>query len=104
MPLLSLGLTQPAHGDPGTSPEGHLKVLTSRTCTGPSGDQYKKLLEAIIKKLLEAIVLLLYIYFCFLQEEQLFKSSERGRPRDWDPVMGRHEEQMMGCSRDVRGT
>ena len=30
----------------------------------------------------EVIVLVLHICFCFLQEEQLFKSSERGRPRD----------------------
>ena len=26
--------------------------------------------------------LVLHIYSCFLQEEQIFKSSKRGRPRD----------------------
>ena len=34
---------QSAHNVPGTSPEGHLKVLTSRTYSGLSGDQYKNL-------------------------------------------------------------
>ena len=29
---------QPAHDVPGTSPEGRLKVLTSETYRGPSGD------------------------------------------------------------------
>ena len=31
-------ITQPAHNVPGTSPEGPLKVLTSGTSRGPSGD------------------------------------------------------------------
>ena len=31
-------LTQPARDVPGTSPEGPLKVLTSGTSRGPSGD------------------------------------------------------------------
>ena len=30
---------------------------------------------------LEAIVLVLHNYFCFLQEEQTFKSFKRGRPQ-----------------------
>ena len=33
-----IGTTQPAHDVPGTSAEGPLKVLTSRTCKGSSGD------------------------------------------------------------------
>ena len=33
-----LGRTQPARDVPGTSPEGPLKVLTSGTSRGPSGD------------------------------------------------------------------
>ena len=48
------------------------------------------------------IVLVLHICFCFLQEEQIFKSSEQGRLRD--PVAGRPWDQMMGCSKDIRGT
>ena len=30
----------------------------------------------------EKIVLVLHICFCFLEEEQIFKSSKRGRPRN----------------------
>ena len=38
-PLLAqTDVTQPAHDVPGTSPEGPLKVLTSGTSRGPSGD------------------------------------------------------------------
>ena len=33
-------ITQPAHDAPGTSPEDPLKVLTSGTYRGPSGDPY----------------------------------------------------------------
>ena len=33
-----IGNTQPTHDVPGTSPEGPLKVLTSGTCKGPSGN------------------------------------------------------------------
>ena len=33
-----MGISQPAHDVPGTSPEGLLKVLTSGTYRGPSGD------------------------------------------------------------------
>ena len=33
---------QPVCDLPGTSPEGPLKVLTSWTSRGPSGDQHKK--------------------------------------------------------------
>ena len=33
-----IGKTKPAHDVPGTYPEGPLKVLTSRTNKGPSGD------------------------------------------------------------------
>ena len=31
---------------------------------------------------LDAIVLFLQIYYCFLLEKQIFKSSKWGRPRD----------------------
>ena len=41
-----------------------------------------------------------------LQEEQIFKSSKRGRStgRLWDSITGRPGDQMVGRSRDVRGT
>ena len=52
------------------------------------------------------MVLVLRIYSCYLQEEQIFKSSKRGRP--WD-VYGTQlrdvpGDQMMERSGDVRGT
>ena len=70
-------------------------VLTSRTLGRPSGNQYNNWWFNEKNCFLEAIVFAFQIYSCFfLQEEQIFKSSIRGRPRD----------QMMGRSRDVRGT
>ena len=36
-----IGNTQPTQDVPGTSPEGPLKVLSSGTYNGISGDQYK---------------------------------------------------------------
>ena len=36
--LSPIAVTQPARDVPGTSPEGPLKVLTSGTSRGPSGD------------------------------------------------------------------
>ena len=58
---------------------------TRETTRGPQGT-----LRGPIQKLIilwkncfsEVIVLVLHICFCLLQEEQIFKSSERGRPRD----------------------
>ena len=46
--------------------------------------------------------LLEVIYSCFLQEEQIFKSSKRGRLRN--PVAERSGDQMKGRSRNIRGT
>ena len=34
------------------------------------------------KYFLEVMVLVFHMCFCFIQEEQLFKSFKRGRPRD----------------------
>ena len=47
------------------------------------------------------LVLVLHIYACFLQEEQIFKSSEAGSPQD--PVAGQCGDQMMGCFWHVHG-
>ena len=54
------------------------------------------------KVFLDVIVLVLHIYYCFLLEKQILKSSKWGRP--WDSVAGRPGDQLMGRSRDVRGT
>ena len=45
------------------------------------------------KVFLDAIVFVLHIYYCFLLEKQIFKSSKGGRPRDaygtsWGPNDG----------------
>ena len=101
-----IGNTQPAHDVPGTFPESLLKVLTSGTYRGPSGDSQgtNTKIDDFMKKLFfrSIRVLVLHICFCFLQEEQIFKSSKRGRLRD--SVAGRPWNQMMGRSRDVCGT
>ena len=89
-----IGNTQPAHDVPGTSPEVLLKVLKSETCRGLSGDSQgiNTKIDDFMKKLFfrsnsPCITYLqrYYIFdicFCFLQEEQIFKSSKRVRPRD----------------------
>ena len=51
---------------------------------------------------LDAIVLLLHIYYRFLLEKQIFESSKWGRLQD--PVMERPGHQIMGRSEDARGT
>ena len=73
-----IGNTQPTHDDLGTSPEGPLKILTSGTDRKSSGDSQEPIQKLIIYE---------KIVFQSLQEEQLFKSSKRGRPRD---VWGTH--------------
>ena len=101
-----IGNTRPARDVPGTSPEGYLNVLTSGTYRGPSGDSQgtNTKIDDFMKKLFfrsnsPCITYLqrYYIFdicFCFLQEEQIFKSSKRVRPRDV------YETQL----RDVPGT
>ena len=42
----------------------------------------KKLMIWLKKGFLDAIVFILHIYYCFLLEKQIFKSSKWGRPRD----------------------
>ena len=89
-----IGNTQPTHDVPGTCPEGLLKVLKSDTCRGLSGDSQgtNTKIDDFTKKLFfrsksPCITYLqrYYIFdicFCFLQEEQIFKSSKRVHPRD----------------------
>ena len=74
------------------------------TYSGPSGDSQgtNTKTDDLMKKLfLEAIVLVLLIYVCFLQEEPIFKSSKAASPQD--PVARRPGDQMMGRFRDVHG-
>ena len=62
-----------------------LKVLMSRTYRGPSRDSQgtNTKTDDLMKKLfLEAIVHVLHISNCFLQEEQIFKISKWVGPRD----------------------
>ena len=48
------------------------------------------------------MVVALHIYSCFLQQEQIFRTSKWGRLQD--PVAVRPGDQMMGRSRDARET
>ena len=77
-------------GRPRTSPEGPLKVLTSETYKGPSGDSQKTYtkIDNFIKKIFFRSNSPCIIYvFLFLQE-----------------VAGRPWDQMMGRSKYARGT
>ena len=93
-----IGNTQTAHDVPETSPEGSLNALTSKdlqeTFRGLWGDQYKNWWfyeKTVFQKYL--IVLVLHICLCFLEKEQIFKSSKRERPRDdyWTQLRDVHE-------------
>ena len=87
---------------PQTSPEGSLKLLTSGAYREISGEQYKNGLFFEKNVFSEVIVLVLHVCFCFLQEEQIFKSSKWRGLRD--PNVGRPFDQIMGRSNDNRGT
>ena len=103
-----IGNTQQVHDVPGTFPEDPLKVLTSR----PTGD-LERTLRGPIRKLMilwkncfsEAIALVLHIIcFCFIQEEKIFCSSKRGRPRDvyrTQTSLGRNDRTFYGRPWDV---
>ena len=78
-------LLQPTHDFPRTSPESSLSVLMPGTYRGPSGDSQgtnTKTDDLMKKMFFRSNILALHIYSCFLQEEQIFKSSKRGSPRD----------------------
>ena len=53
------------------------KVLTYRIHSGEFQEINVKIDDLMKKLFLEAIDLLLHIYCCFLQKEQIFKSSKR---------------------------
>ena len=86
--------TQTAHDVPEASPESLLEVLKSESYKGLSGDSQgtNAKIDNFMKKLFfgsnsPCITYLkrYYIFdirFCFLQEEQIFKSSKRVRPQD----------------------
>ena len=54
------------------------------------------------KSFLDALVLVFHICSYFLQEEQIVKKFKWGHPRD--PLVGRPGDNMVGHSKDVRGT
>ena len=97
-----IGNTQPGQDVLGTSPEGILKVLKSGIYRGPSGDS-----QGTNKKwwFYEKFFLRSNspcICFWFLHEEQIFKSSKRGHPRD---VYGTQLREVPGTKWwDVLGT
>ena len=67
----------------------------------------KQIDDLMIKLILEAITFALHIYSFFFQGEQIFKSCKILRTstrRLRDPVAGFSGDQMIGRSRDVRGT
>ena len=103
-------LPQPALDVLGTSPEGPLKVLTSRnsrgTFKGLLGDQQK--IDDLIKKkcFLDATAFVLHNYYCLQLEKQIFKSCKWGRPRDVYATScrasrGPNDGMFWGRSRDV---
>ena len=71
-----IGTPQPTHDIPDSSPEGPLKVLTSGTYRGSSGDSQRtntKIDNLTKKCFLEVIALILHIYSCLLQEKNIQK-------------------------------
>ena len=84
-----IGNTQPVHDVPGTSPGGLLNVLKSEICRGFSGDSQgtNTKIDDFMKKLFfrsnSPFITYLERYYsldiclCFLQEEQIFKSSKQ---------------------------
>ena len=83
-------IAQPARDVPGTSPEGPLKFLTSRTSRGPSGDSQgtNKKINNLMKKMFFRCNSSCFTHLLlFLLEKQIRKSSKWGRPRD---VYGTH--------------
>ena len=76
------------------SPKGPNVRDLHGTLRGPT----KKLMSWLKKCFLDAIVFVLHIYYCFLLEKQIFKSSKWGRLRD--PVAERLGNQMMERSGD----
>ena len=104
-----IGNTQPAHDVRVTSPEGPLKFLTSGTYRVLSGNSQgtNTKIDDFVKKLFFGsnspcitYLLLLFTRRTNIQKFQTGTSTTCIR----DPVAGRPWDQMMGRSRDVRGT
>ena len=77
--------TQPAREVLGTSSEGPLKVVTSGTSAGPSGDSQgtNRKIDDLMKKVFFRCNSLCFTYLLlFLLEKQICKSPKQGRPRD----------------------
>ena len=75
----------PAQDVPGTSPECPLEVVMSRTYREPLEDSHgtnTKTDDLMEKLFLRSNSPCIIYLFLFLQKEQIFKSSKRGRP--WD--------------------
>ena len=76
-----IGNIQPAQDDPGVSPKCP-NVKPTRDPQGTLRGPIQKLMILWKNYFSEVIVLVLHFCFCFLQEEQIFKSSKWGRPQD----------------------
>ena len=76
-----IGNIQPAQDDPGVSPKCP-NVKPTRDPQGTLRGPIQKLMILWKSCFSDVIVLVLHTCFCFLEEEQIFKSSKRGRPRD----------------------
>ena len=92
--------SQPARGVLGTSLESLLKVLTSGTSRGPSGDSQgtNKKIDHLTKKL----------FFirnspCFTHISLFFTGKTNIQKVSTDPVAGRPGDQMMRRSADAHG-
>ena len=84
-----IGNTQLAQGDPEDVPWKSSKCLNVKPTREPTRDPQETLRGPIQKLMVlwknyfsEKIVLVLHICSRSLQEEQIFKSSKRGRPQD----------------------
>ena len=84
-----IGNTQLAQGDPEDVPWKSSKCLNVKPTREPTRDPQETLRKTIQKLMVlwkncfsEKIVLVLHICSRSLQEEQIFKSSKRGRPQD----------------------
>ena len=112
---LDLIYFQPAHNVPGTYPEEPLNVLTSRNYRGLSGDSQgantktDDLMEKLLFRSNSSCIAYLFLCFTFLQEEQIFKSSKQGRPRDvyessYGTSQGPNDRTFQGRPRDFGQT
>ena len=91
-----IGNTQPTYDVPRTSPEGPLKIPTSGTCRGPLGESQgtNTKIDNFMKKwfLRSNSPFITYVFLLFTGRTNTQKLTSLG------------PDQMMGRSRDVRGT